>query len=80
MVLKSIDSIIKSRLSSAGVEPSVITKMMESMAAKVARTVLWTISRPSRTYTATITKVMEARNGVTFLSNTKEGTVKRTIA
>jgi hypothetical protein len=53
---------------------------METIAAKVARTVLWTISRPSKTYTATITKVMEARKGVTLLSNTKEGTVKRTKA
>lgn len=71
---------MKSRLSSAGVEPSVIAKVMASMAAKVARTVLWTISKPSKTYTATITKVMDARNGVTLLSNTKEGTVKRTMA
>ena len=77
MVLKSMDSIMKSRLSSAGMEPKVIAKMMESMAAKAARTVLWTISSPSKTYTATITKVMEARMGVTFLSNTKDGTVKR---
>jgi len=70
----------KSRLSSAGMEPNVIAKMMESMAAKVVRTVLWIISSPSKTYTATMTKVMEARIGVALLPNTKEGTVKRTIA
>ncbi len=61
-------------------ELKVTAKMMESIAAKVARTVLWIISSPRKTYTATITKVMEARIGVALLPNTKEGTVKRTMA
>ena len=75
-----MDLIIKSRLSSAGMEPNVIAKMIENTEAKVARTVLWTISRPSKTCTATIIRVMESRIGATFLSNIKEGTVKRRIA
>ncbi len=54
--------------------------MMESTAAKAARTVLWIISRLSKTYTATITKVIEARIEATFLPNIKDGTVKRIIA
>ena len=76
-MLKSMDSITKSRLSSVDMEPKVIAKMMERMAAKAARTVLWIISSPSKTYTATIIKVMEARMGVTSLSNSRGGTVKR---